>query len=93
MRSCKQGENGRRVKVRDLSKDRQRNFAIVAEQVGLTTKEEHILRMRKGVGAPPEQELEFRGQDIEFTRRRLAKMERAILKRGACPSPIHPGLN
>lgn len=83
--------NGRSVKVRDLPEDKQRSFAIVAEQVGLTAEQERVLRMQHGVGAPPEQELEFRGQNHPRTRRLLAKMEKKTLC--VTRQHLHPGLN
>jgi DNA-directed RNA polymerase sigma subunit (sigma70/sigma32) len=46
----------------------------------LSPKEEQVLRMRYGIAASPEQPLEFRGQDNEETRIKLALLERAALE-------------
>ncbi len=46
----------------------------------LSAQEEQVLRMRYGIGAPPDQPLEFRGQDNEETRIKLALLERAALQ-------------
>lgn len=46
----------------------------------LTAKEEQVIRMRYGIPLSPDQELEFRGQDFEETRVRLALIEQRILQ-------------
>lgn len=46
----------------------------------LTAMEEQIIRMRYGIAAAPEQRLEFRGQDNEETRVKLAMIEQLTLE-------------
>ena len=42
----------------------------------LTTAEENVLRMRYGLAEPNDAEMEFRGQDNDLTRRKLAEIEK-----------------
>lgn len=46
----------------------------------LTPKEEQIIRMRYGIAASPEHKLEFRGQENEETRVKLALIEQQALE-------------
>lgn len=46
----------------------------------LDPQEEQVLRMRYGISASADHPLEFRGQDNEDTRQKLALLERAALE-------------
>lgn len=57
----------------------------------LTVKEEKVLRMRYGLAESDDAEMEFRGQDNDLTRIRLAQMEKkACGKMGMIPTAPVP---
>jgi len=51
-----------------------------AERSRLTAMEEQVIRMRYGIAAPADHEIEFRGQDFEETRLRLLQIEQRVLE-------------
>jgi hypothetical protein len=55
--------------------------------VVLSREEELLVRMRYGLGLSPTERLEFRGQDNEETRIKLAMMEQALLDELAQKAP------
>ncbi|MBI5023232.1 MAG: hypothetical protein HZC05_03705 [Candidatus Magasanikbacteria bacterium] len=71
MRNHRKNTSVKSIKVRDLPGDKSRTVTAVIKRVGLTTEEEIVFRMRRGVPLATEERLEFcEGNDI--TRRRLA---------------------
>jgi hypothetical protein len=71
LRNRKKLGGGKSVKVRDLPEDRSRTVSIGIESAGLTTAEEIVFRARRGVPLAAGERIEFRGQDFDYTRRRL----------------------
>ena len=51
-----------------------------AERGRLTPKEEQIIRMRYGISAGPDHRLEFRGQEHDETRVKLAMIEQLAIQ-------------
>ena len=89
---ARQGQ-GRSKLVRDLPGNKQRDFVVAARQAELTREEESVLRLKTGTAAPADLSLEFRGQDNDLTRRRLAKMEQSIHRRAnRLPPKPHPDM-
>ncbi len=56
----------------------------------LTAKEEQILRMRYGIAAGPDMELEFEGQENASLRVELARMERRAMEMIGRGQPRRP---
>lgn len=78
MRTRKKMGNGKSVKVRDLPEDKSRTMTTVVNLAGLTTEEELVFRMRRGKPLATVEQLEFRGQDNDLTRHRLAAIEARV---------------
>ncbi|MBI4992892.1 MAG: hypothetical protein HZC26_02010 [Candidatus Magasanikbacteria bacterium] len=60
------------------------------EAGGLTAEEENVIRMRYGFFESDDAEIEFRGQNDDLTRTRLAQMEKEILNRMRMNSKPRP---
>jgi len=69
---------GERVKIELRTLTREEIHAAVGEEV-LNREEELLVRMRYGLGLDASSHLEFRGQENEETRIKLAMMEKALL--------------
>jgi len=62
-----------RVRVQD------KDLGAAFRQANLSREEELVLRMRHGIAAPRETQLEYRGQHIQEIAAKLAMMEAATL--------------
>ena len=72
------------IKTRLRTLTREEIHAAVGEDV-LSREEEILVRMRYGLGLEASDRLEFRGQENEETRIKLAMMEKALLDELADP--------